>query len=270
MSGMYWDPSGTRWTWPFDPPVNCADIKLPVPIADIRKPRPETADEKKAREEAERRAKRIDKNKARIEAIHAGSPDAVESLALCFTDSKIEDDGTIEGRVHAILDATEHGVVPGLQTGVEFGQKGFKPEFHDPWPSSSNQVGHFLTAVRLAFDPAFLDDVIMMALLGSWLDTDVPLRLIIGHEKVADPEFWEMFSRFREQYEATTDEDIKNFKAGKLDKIKVGTGKGNSMADLLLSEKGWILGRSIVEKKFKSKKEVADWIRTTLKASKTK
>ena len=58
---------------------------------------------------------------------------------------------------------------------------------------------------------------------------------------------------------------IKNFKKGDLKKIKVGKGKGNSMADLDLSHKGWLLGRMVVEGKMKSNQEVSKWLLSVLK-----
>jgi hypothetical protein len=261
LNRMYWSLDGKKWTWPFEAEPKCSDLHLPVSLVDARAKSPE---EQARRIEQERLAKIVDANRSRIIVIRDKSPTDVEALARMFTDSKIVDNGTISGRVHAILDATQHSVIPGLHTGIEFGQSGFRQEFYDPWPSSINQVGHFLTAVRLAFDPEFLNSIILTAILGSWSDTDVPLRLIIGHEKEPDPDIFNMSVGFKAQYRVTTEEDIKNFKAGNLSAIKVGKGRGNSMADLLLSEKGWILGRWIAKGHFKSKQEIADWIRGTI------
>src|SRR6476660_7930513 len=104
-----------------------------------------------------------------------------------FTYSHIRDDGTVAGRLRAVLTATEHRFVPGLQTGADIGLTGFRKEFEDPWPTSTDQVGHFLTAVRLGFDPRFVSNPVFRLLLGSGGEADAPMRLIVGHEKVADP-----------------------------------------------------------------------------------
>lgn len=136
-------------------------------------------------------------NSDRIEVIRDAAGNDAEALAQMFEDSRITDDGTVAGRLREILDATESLIVPGLQTHIRFHDSGFRPEFKDPWPSSDNQVGHFLTAVGLSFNPAKVSESFMARRLRDWLgadsalsDTDVALRLTIGHEKAADPSGW--------------------------------------------------------------------------------
>src|SRR5262249_42735642 len=105
-------------------------------------------------------------------------------------------------------------------------QEGFNSLFHDPWSTSDNQVGHFLTAVNLGFNPGFVSEikpsiVALMQTPGmgsirdalgtppSMSDRDVALRLIIGHEKVADsmnP------SNFITQYAAASAHDVEVFR----------------------------------------------------------
>jgi hypothetical protein len=141
-------------------------------------------------------------NRHRVEALEGQAPNDLEALALLFDDDQIVDDGTITGRLRAILDSTEHLVVPGLQTGVEFGDTGFAgdqtpggPGFRDPHPSSRNQVGHFLTAVGLQFTPEVVSRSIplfgkirdMVHAPAGMSDSEVALRLTIGHEKAPDP-----------------------------------------------------------------------------------
>jgi hypothetical protein len=260
VNKFFWSPDGKKWDW-FKPEPDCSDVRLPVPLHEARAESPE---ERSRREAAERRRKIVEANRARIVVIRDESPSDVEALARMFTDSKIVDDGTIPGRVNAILDATEHTFIPSVHTGIEFKQSGFRSEFHDPWESSINQVGHFLTAVRLAFNPDIASNPILLTILEAWGDSEIPLRLIIGHEKEPDPDIFSISVGYKAQYRSTTDADIRNFKTGNLKAIKVGTGKGNSMADLLLSHKGWILGRWIAKGHFKSTKEIADWIRRTI------
>lgn len=175
-------------------------------------------------------------NREAIERIRdqVPKPSDAEALAQMFESSWIKDDGTVAGRLTAILDATEKSLVPGLQTGIEFHDEGFRKEFKDPWPSSDNQVGHFLTAVGLGFNPAKVEETVMGRSLRDWIgapkkmsSTEVALRLIIGHEKGPDPglgtAFWGWFEggvggaagavleAFRAQFAAATDADVQVF-----------------------------------------------------------
>jgi hypothetical protein len=212
-------------------------------------------------------------NRRRILVIRDEAPTAVEALARMFTDAHISDNGHILGRLRAILAATQHRFVPGLHTGIAIGLNGFRSEFEDPWKTSTDQVGHFLTAVRLTVDPGFLSIPIFPILLGGLGDDEFPLRLMIGHEKAPDPPDVDQISLktlvkvlrcFRAQYRAVTEEDVANFRAGNLGAIRIGTGLGNSLADLSLSYQGWIFGQRIAEGRFRSQEEVADWIRKQL------
>ena len=133
-------------------------------------------------------------NSSAIETIKNRAPSDAEALAQIFTAATISDNGTPGGRLTAILAATESNVVPGLQTGIRFHDRGFRVDFRDPWPSSDNQVGHFLTAVGLSFNPAKVEQAFFARRLRDWLgapptmgNEEVALRLTIGHEKAADP-----------------------------------------------------------------------------------
>lgn len=129
-----------------------------------------------------------------IERIRDQAPSDAEALARIFESPSIPDDRTPEGRLRVILVATEHLLVPGLQTGIAFHDRGFRADFRDPWPSSDNQVGHFLTAVGLSFNPAKVEQSFFGARLRDWMMAplamsaeEVALRLTIGHEKAPDP-----------------------------------------------------------------------------------
>jgi len=141
-------------------------------------------------------------NQVRVRHIAAEAPTDLEALARLFEDDGILDDGTVGGRVYAILEATGRRSIPGLQTAVPFGDVGFAGDrrlggagFRDPWPASRNQPGHFLTAVGLSFAPEIVSRPIPLlgsirAMVGApdtMSDAEVALRLSIGHEKVADP-----------------------------------------------------------------------------------
>ena len=145
----------------------------------------------------------VARNRARIRRLAETAPSDLEALALLWDDDAIVDDGTLTGRLRAILRATERNSIPGLQTRILFSDTGFAGDqrlhggkgFRDPWPSSRNQVGHFLTAVRLQFAPEIVSQPI--PLLGSirrivgaaaaMSDAEVAARLAIGHEKATDP-----------------------------------------------------------------------------------
>ncbi len=145
----------------------------------------------------------VARNRARIRRLAETAPSDLEALALLWDDDAIVDDGTVVGRLRAILRATERSSIPGLQTRILFSDTGFAGDqrlhggkgFRDPWPSSRNQVGHFLTAVRLQFAPEIVSQPI--PLLGSirrivgapaaMSDAEVAARLAIGHEKATDP-----------------------------------------------------------------------------------
>jgi hypothetical protein len=213
------------------------------------------------------------KNRRRILAIRDKAPTAVEALARMFTDPHISDNGQIRGRLRAILAGTQHRLVPGLHTGLAIGLTGFRSEFQDPWETSTDQVGHFLTAVRLTVDPGFLSNPLFPILLGGLGDDELPLRIMIGHEMAPDPSDIDQISlktpfrvlrRFRAQYQSVTGEDVANFRAGKLEEIQIGGGIGNSLADLRLSHQGWIFGQRLAGGGFQSKEEIADWIRSEL------
>jgi|GEM_PF-150382 len=142
------------------------------------------------------------RNQGRIRDIAAKASSDLDALARLFEDDRVEDDGTVVGRATALFEATERTLIPGLQTAIPFGDTGFAGDrgrdgsgFRDPWPSSRNQVGHFLTAVRLSLAPDVAHQPIpvlgsIRAIVGApreMGDSEVALRLTIGHEKAPDP-----------------------------------------------------------------------------------
>lgn len=144
----------------------------------------------------------IARNQDGIRGITAGASSDLDTLARLFEDDRIEDDGTVAGRATALFEATERALIPGLQTALPFSDSGFAGNrdrggagFRDPWPSSRNQVGHFLTAVRLSLAPDVVHQSIpilgsIRAIVGApreMGDSEVALRLTIGHEKAPDP-----------------------------------------------------------------------------------
>ena len=203
-----------------------------------------------------------------IERLRATNSDA-EALVQMFETSGITDDGTAAGRLRSVLAATESRIVPGLQTGITFHDSGFNIEFADPHPSSDNQVGHFLTAVGLSFNPAKVAESFVGRPLRNWLGADpsmsneeVAIRLCVGHEKAADPgpgtailgfiigagvplpgtapagAAGAVLMQFRAQFAAATDGDVTVFKSAEM---ALGTGQRLN----LVAAKSVLLGISV-------------------------
>jgi RHS repeat-associated protein len=123
---------------------------------------------------------------------------------------------TARARLELVLEATNRrlpgGIDAGIQFAIDFTTCGLQGQFNDEWlyrkywnqnpddPNVANQVGHFLTAVRLGYDPTFLVPLITLE-IGMFvtipevrpllpMDESIAVtakRLIIGHEKVGDP-----------------------------------------------------------------------------------
>jgi hypothetical protein len=143
-----------------------------------------------------------DLTRARVAALrHEANGNDAEALARLFEDGVFRDDGSAASRLRTILEATERRVVKGLQTALPFGDHGFRGDrarggtgLRDPWASSRNQVGHFLTAVGLAFRPEMVAEPVFGLPMRTWLGADPALsdeqvgkRLTVGHEFSPDP-----------------------------------------------------------------------------------
>ncbi len=241
------------------------------------------------------------RNLRRVRRIHveAGGDDA-ETLARMFEDDGIPDDGSVEGRLRALLEATEHRWipwthtfldVPGLHEAKGFSDRGFRPEFQDPWPVSRDQIGHILTAVALALNARRLAKtrfgIRVRDLVGAPKDMsndEVALRLTIGHEKLPDPGRFDplILWKLRRQFACVTDADVVTFgdalaalgsdtgldlnRAGQhLAEIAVGDRVGNSIQDLNLSLAGYRLAQLVRDGRFAHREEFAAWVRENLK-----
>ena len=262
-----------------------------------------------------------------------GGKDRPEVLARTFEDSTISDIVTrgfggsyagktiwitmtaTQSRLESVLGATANLAVPGLQTGGAikgWEDSGFRAEYKDPHPSSNNQLGHFLTAVALGYNPRSVRNGLaqtmrrssgILGAVGEMMQREpmlrklnianlvdpfgrhdseqVALRLIIGHEKVADP--IDDPSVFLQQFAAATDGDVACFRSAEqslgkslpLDTARAGAvlhgisvnnrQRGNSYEDLLLSLVGWRFGRDILARRIGDAVAAAGWLRSTLK-----
>jgi hypothetical protein len=227
--------------------------------------------------------------------------DDAETLARMFEDDAIVDDSTLWGRLAAVLAATEHRWVPGIHTPLDvtglyelrgFSDVGFRREFRDPWPLSRDQDGHLLTALALALHP----DLVARRRFGlrvrdlagaarDMTDEEVALRLIIGHEKAPDPRATEplILVKVRRQFRTATAGDVSAFRealtalgeAIDLDlertrpcvaAIAVGTGRGNSIQDLMLSLAAYHLAALLQRRIIADRAALAAWLRKNLAA----
>jgi hypothetical protein len=129
------------------------------------------------------------------------SGDDAEALARLFEDPGLGDEDSAAARLQTILEATERRLIKGLHTGLPFSDRGFRGDrarggsgLRDPWEPSRNQVGHFLTAVRLAFRLETVAEPVLGRPMRAWLGADPALsdeqvgkRLTVGHELSMDP-----------------------------------------------------------------------------------
>jgi hypothetical protein len=213
-------------------------------------------------------------NRDVIEKLRDKAASDAEALAQMFESASVADDSTVAGRLRAILEATESRVVPGLQTGITFHDIGFRREFKDRWPSSDNQVGHFLTAVGLSFNPAKVAESFAGRPLRNWLgadssmsDEEVAIRLCIGHEKAADPgpgtaavggflgfgvgggaagaavgAGVAVLMAFRDQFAAATDADVQTFRSAE---ANLGTAQPLNLAAAMATLRGIAVNPSL-------------------------
>jgi len=145
----------------------------------------------------------------------------VDALIKLFETDELEPydppaSNSAQARLELVLEVTNRRLPFGLDAGIhfeiDFSTCGLQERFNDEWLyrkywnqnpddlDTANQVGHFLTAVRLGYDPTFL--VPLLALEAN-LSVSVPQvrpllpmdesievtakRLIVGHEKKGDP-----------------------------------------------------------------------------------
>jgi RHS repeat-associated protein len=193
---------------------------------------------------------------------------------------------------------TESGAKP-----VE-GDRGFRAELRDSvqygtaktmHPLSSDQIGHFLTAADIGYTTQenrnwiqkniqehadyakahpYLSVVRDMLTNNADVDTRLKLemmntqyeRAMVGHELIADGTWagGKAASTLAAPLVAT-DEDVANFKNGRLDLIKIDDSKnGNSYQDLLLSWVGYKFGVDMANGRFASRAEAARWLEMML------
>lgn len=236
---------------------------------------------------------RFDKGTSGAQLAPSPFINSVEYIAQLFEDSSITDTASgneVQRRLGTMLGASANG--GGKDSVLHFSgifyncsDGGFRPDFRDPWPGfSNNQVGHFMTAVDFGYRPSYVKIIVPnMSLPVSAVvpgDESFCIGLIVGHEQVPDDA---NFAFVRQALSASA-EDIEKFYHGVLNVprttvlvdlnlrrshanlmgIKIGTGRGNSIQDLLLSLYGYGFGRIIRNAGITTRNEAARWIRAYL------
>jgi hypothetical protein len=229
-----------------------------------------------------------------------GGNDA-EALARLFEDHKVPDDGTPRGRVEMLLCATAHHWLPGLRGPLDvpglceihgYEDAGFRQLLVDPWRVSRDQVGHFLTAANMCLHPEVVRQqrlgVAIRSMIGAapeMPDSEVAMRLAIGHEKAPDPWRYNPFTPWwvRQQFRSAGDHDLAAFRAAlswaaehepidvealyaRAVAIGPGTGTGNSAADLTLTLLGYAFAQRVQGGAFPGRGAMAAWIRAHIAA----
>jgi hypothetical protein len=176
--------------------------------------------------------------------------------------------------------------------GGRSGDVGFRTEFRDSLAgpqhlSSSNQIGHFLTAVDIgiqyqvrqnyvdAIDRFQRESPILAAIARAqaggqsgaetWaMQQDVMVRAAVGHELVADGTGSGSDGRTGSTIAAVwrpSGADVQNFMSGRLDLIQLNTSQaGNTYQDLLLTWVGFQFGIRVEQGKFSTNAEAARWL----------
>jgi hypothetical protein len=229
----------------------------------------------------------------------------LEFLAQLFEDNTVSDTGSgneLANRLTTILAASSDGTNNGVThfAGIYQGcrDRGFRTDFKDPWPGASdNQVGHFTTAVDMGFRPMQTFGALpwwaravsrlfprSIFVSDSWNQQftadDISIRAIIGHEQVAD----DAPNANHEAVNSATEHEVTLFQNAlgtvtsalnqdpnttrtALNGIRIGSGRGNSMQDLLLSCFGYRFGQMIRSGTINDRPYAAKWIRSNIGGS---
>lgn len=182
--------------------------------------------------------------------------DAAGGLIRAMLDPRIQDRplaDPVRARVESIVELTSSSSVKPVNFDptsiMGTGESGFRPAFQDSkvhW-SSSNQVGHFLSAVNATLN---------YPLTGT--------RGIVGHEMEIDL-LPQGFVKNIAGFLAVTAEDVNNFESGQLNLIPLDITQGGvSYQDLYLTYFGYRFGQMVEKGEFGNLEEAADWLKLIL------
>jgi hypothetical protein len=211
-----------------------------------------------------------------------------DQTALDWLKGLYEDDNLpghrVTERTAYILSATQNGYHVHFGDKIAAGDSGFNPAFQDSgkWPSSSNQVGHFLTAVDISI---WANDQ-NLSPLNRWVRQQGALAAITGHELVGDNvgtfrpvvnaiqvftgltynlATFGSVNRWFLSGEESNLQKIMNMRPQILGTTITSLTNGNSIEDLRLSYQGWAAGEQITNGEIQTSEEFAQWTEQNLK-----
>ncbi len=249
-------------------------------------------------------------NQRRFREIHnQNGGNAAQTLISAFTDSQITDQRSgARGRFRTILNLTSSSSITPVHFNAHTirgtGDSGFRREFRDSVEfhpdvngadiplhrSSSNQIGHFLTAAHMGFQVAGWrrtieadrqfrrDHPILWALSRSggghgggdpmaslYANISINFRAAIGHELVPDSAGSGSGGGATGAIAAASAADVANFENDRLDRIAINSSQaGNSYQDLYLTRVGFLFGQRVEEGFFANEAEAAEWLELML------
>jgi RHS repeat-associated protein len=204
-------------------------------------------------------------------SIAANAPTDADALIECFRTDQLGGE-TVQQRLETILEQTR--LIPGLYTAGGFGETGFQKQLQDGylyeqyWGGETNQVGHFLTGVELAYYSRY-----------PGLETPL-LRFSVGHEMVGDqgaPISWlfqylaansEALNLFQQAVEADATGHYAlrdEYLMAILGDEPLDSRKGNSLEDLVLTVRGWRFGLMIASGELATREDAAAWLEEYIK-----
>ncbi|HXF90851.1 MAG TPA: hypothetical protein VNJ29_02860 [Candidatus Nitrosotenuis sp.] len=207
---------------------------------------------------------------------------ALDWLIALYENEELPGDTVLE-RTQFILDATKSGLFLHFAN-IPEGDSGFNPAFQDSkqWPSSGNQVGHFLTALDLSIwanDPS-------ISQVARPFRYQFALNAIIGHELIGDnvgtfpiiinsnqvlTGFYYNLTTFGALNRWFLSGEEANFQkiidmGPHVFGIKVTSfTSGNSIEDIRLSYQGWSAGEQISNGNISTLQDFAQWLKDNLK-----
>jgi hypothetical protein len=187
-----------------------------------------------------------------IAEIQASSPTDAAALTTMLSSEDVLPGNTPTERLKVVLNATSNKDF--RHFAIEFDDTGFKEELRDGylWPSSDNQVGHFLTAVDVGYNQA----------------NTMGLIAVVGHELYGDKRPESTMAQIALGLFHPTERDLftSGTEEGFQQILESGWGPpdtrpGNSVEDLRLSHLGWTMGKLYRQGYFTNFGSVRRWLR---------
>lgn len=181
-------------------------------------------------------------------------------------------------RTQYILQATENATYVHFSR-IPEGDSGFACNYQDSlvWRESSNQVGHFLTAVDISLKAhqswwkkgLLLDAVIGHEMIGDWAGHGIQVAFGFTTNLLTFGSLHRWFLSGEEENfnKIITISRVVNY--GILGKIALQPNfySGNSIEDLRLSYQGWKFGELLSKNSFVTPEEAAEWLKENLEGT---